>query len=209
VAGSEGEGCGVEHGSVVGFFYFLPPAYPSSSSVPLSRSTLPLCSPTSSEMTSFLENRSKIPFLEITEEQIRLSTETNIVAATAFSQAAIRAFLAGGDDKGGTIIFTGATSAWRGREEFGAFAAGKHGLRAISQVRRAHSLLCPYAHSLLSHAVHRPRIRSTRSSLGFRRSFFFLPSFVLLQLTPLFPLSLLAGARWRHHHRQDSQNVRL
>jgi len=28
---------------------------------------------------------------------------------------------------------TAATSAWRGKEAFGAFAAGKHGLRAISQ----------------------------------------------------------------------------
>lgn len=28
---------------------------------------------------------------------------------------------------------TGATSAWRGAHSFGAFAAGKHGLRAISQ----------------------------------------------------------------------------
>lgn len=28
---------------------------------------------------------------------------------------------------------TGATSAWRGKESFGAFAAGKHGLRALSQ----------------------------------------------------------------------------
>ena len=33
----------------------------------------------------------------------------------------------------GTLIMTGATSAWRGKEGFGAFAAGKHGLRALSQ----------------------------------------------------------------------------
>lgn len=30
---------------------------------------------------------------------------------------------------------TGATSALRGAHSFGAFAAGKHGLRALSQVR--------------------------------------------------------------------------
>ncbi|GAA5872956.1 hypothetical protein JCM8547_003274 [Rhodosporidiobolus lusitaniae] len=74
---------------------------------------------------------SNIPFLEITEQDIRTSTETNIVAATAFSQEAVRAFLA--SDEGGTIIYTGATSAWRGKEGFAAFAAGKHGLRALCQ----------------------------------------------------------------------------
>ncbi|GAA6043608.1 hypothetical protein JCM8097_008285 [Rhodosporidiobolus ruineniae] len=79
---------------------------------------------------------SNIPFLDISDKDIRLSTELNIVAATAFSQEAVRAFTAQGKedgDEGGTLIFTGATSAWRGKEGFGAFAAGKHGLRALSQ----------------------------------------------------------------------------
>ncbi|BGP48893.1 hypothetical protein JCM10450v2_004772 [Rhodotorula kratochvilovae] len=78
---------------------------------------------------------SNIPFLDITERDIALSASTNIVAATAFSQAAVRAFTADGneEEKGGTLIMTGATSAWRGKEAFGAFAAGKHGLRALSQ----------------------------------------------------------------------------
>lgn len=34
---------------------------------------------------------------------------------------------------GGTLIFTGATSATRGAENFATFAAGKHGVRALSQ----------------------------------------------------------------------------
>ncbi|GAA6004151.1 uncharacterized protein JCM10292_007262 [Rhodotorula paludigena] len=78
---------------------------------------------------------SNIPFLDITEHDISLSASTNIVAATAFSQAAVRVFTAEGseEEKGGTLIMTGATSAWRGKEAFGAFAAGKHGLRALSQ----------------------------------------------------------------------------
>ncbi|GAA5924001.1 hypothetical protein JCM3775_005570 [Rhodotorula graminis] len=78
---------------------------------------------------------SNIPFMDITEHDINLSVTTNIVAATAFSQAAVRALTADGsdEDKGGSIIMTGATSAWRGSKAFGAFAAGKHGLRALSQ----------------------------------------------------------------------------
>ena len=34
---------------------------------------------------------------------------------------------------GGTLIFTGATSSTRGAENFATFAAGKHGVRALSQ----------------------------------------------------------------------------
>ncbi|GAA5905793.1 uncharacterized protein JCM6883_002454 [Sporobolomyces salmoneus] len=78
---------------------------------------------------------SNIPFLDITKEDIERSVRINIVAATAFSQSAVKAFLAEGseEEKGGTLIMTGATSALRGKEGFGAFAAGKHGLRALSQ----------------------------------------------------------------------------
>ncbi|CEQ42597.1 SPOSA6832_04428 [Sporobolomyces salmonicolor] len=78
---------------------------------------------------------SNIPFLDIKEQDIELSAQLNIIAATAFAQEAVRAFTASGngDDVGGTLIMTGATSAWRGKEGFGAFAAGKHGLRALSQ----------------------------------------------------------------------------
>ncbi|GAA6060056.1 hypothetical protein JCM10212_001053 [Sporobolomyces blumeae] len=78
---------------------------------------------------------SNIPFLEITKADIERSTRINIISSTAFSQAAVRAFTAPGSDgdRGGTLIMTGATSALRGKEGFGAFAAGKHGLRALSQ----------------------------------------------------------------------------
>lgn len=110
--------------------------------------------------------RSNIPFLDITEHDISLSASTNIVAATAFSQAAVRAFTAEGgeEEKGGTLIMTGATSAWRGKEAFGAFAAGKHGLRALSQVcstclrYRRKALTCPLVQSIAReygpHGVH-------------------------------------------------------
>lgn len=81
-----------------------------------------------------------IPFLDIKPTDIQRSVDINIVAATAFSQAAIRLFLAppsptlaDGQKSGGTLIFTGATSATRGARDFGAFAAGKHGARALSQ----------------------------------------------------------------------------
>lgn len=79
--------------------------------------------------------RSRIPFLDISEKDITTSATINIISATAFSQAAVCAFTAPGteSEQGGTLIMTGATSATRGHMHFGAFAAGKHGLRALSQ----------------------------------------------------------------------------
>ncbi|KAK4051455.1 hypothetical protein OIV83_002939 [Microbotryomycetes sp. JL201] len=77
---------------------------------------------------------SMIPFMDIKEEQIQASVQINIVAATAFAQEAITAFTDQAVDngpKGGTLLVTGATSATRGASQFGAFAAGKHGLRAL------------------------------------------------------------------------------
>jgi short-subunit dehydrogenase len=84
---------------------------------------------------------SMIPFMEIQERDIQNSVDINIVAATCFAQNAVEWFieptlLSRGENTtapGGTLIFTGATSALRGSASFGAFAAGKHGLRALSQ----------------------------------------------------------------------------
>ncbi|KAM0753249.1 short-chain dehydrogenase/reductase SDR [Meredithblackwellia eburnea MCA 4105] len=83
---------------------------------------------------------SNIPFLDIKQSDIELSVQINMqanfVAATAFAQESVKQFVAperDGETKGGTLIMTGATSAWRGSHSFGAFAAGKHGLRALSQ----------------------------------------------------------------------------
>jgi NAD(P)-dependent dehydrogenase (short-subunit alcohol dehydrogenase family) len=61
------------------------------------------------------------------------------VAAFVWSQEAIKAMLepATGHSldemPGGTVLFTGATSSIRGASSFATFAAGKHGLRALSQ----------------------------------------------------------------------------
>ena len=61
------------------------------------------------------------------------------VAAFAWSQEAIKAMLEPATGRfpdempGGTLLFTGATSSTRGASAFATFAAGKHGLRALSQ----------------------------------------------------------------------------
>ncbi|KAG5636170.1 hypothetical protein H0H81_008920 [Sphagnurus paluster] len=77
------------------------------------------------------------PFLDVTPEDIRTSLEVNVEAAFAFSREAILTFKENDvlEPKGkrGTLIFTGATASIRGNVVTSAFAAGKHGLRALSQ----------------------------------------------------------------------------
>ena len=75
-------------------------------------------------------------FLNITEEDLRDSLEGNVVAPFAFSRQAILAFQKNSLDnlgKRGTLLFTGATASIRGNVTTSSFAAGKFGLRALSQ----------------------------------------------------------------------------
>ncbi|KDQ52494.1 hypothetical protein JAAARDRAFT_162618 [Jaapia argillacea MUCL 33604] len=76
------------------------------------------------------------PFLSVTEEEIKNSADINIVGAFAFSREVILTFKENGLDakgKRGTLLFTGATASIRGNVLTSSFAAGKSGLRALSQ----------------------------------------------------------------------------
>ncbi|CAE6456030.1 unnamed protein product, partial [Rhizoctonia solani] len=75
-------------------------------------------------------------FLELTEQEIEESTQTNIIGAFAFARQALLAFQdLELDDKGkrGSLLFTSATAAWRGNKSTSAFASGKTGQRALAQ----------------------------------------------------------------------------
>lgn len=76
------------------------------------------------------------PFLETTEDDWKESAQTNIVAAAAFAREAILEFQPLQPNENGArgnLIFTSATAAWRGNVVTSAFAAGKHGLKALAQ----------------------------------------------------------------------------
>jgi NAD(P)-dependent dehydrogenase (short-subunit alcohol dehydrogenase family) len=76
------------------------------------------------------------PFLEVTPAELQESLDTNITAAFAFAREAILAFKSNDENEGGkkgTLVFTGATAAIKGNKHTSAFAATKHGLRALSQ----------------------------------------------------------------------------
>jgi len=76
------------------------------------------------------------PFLELTQEDIDASLDVNIQGGFAFARCAILCFREYQINElgyRGCLIFTSATSAWRGNPTFAAFAAGKHALRGLSQ----------------------------------------------------------------------------
>ncbi|KAF7799165.1 hypothetical protein EIP86_010396 [Pleurotus ostreatoroseus] len=91
------------------------------------------------EVRAALWNASTTPFktfLDVTEEDLKGSLDANIVAPFAFSRQAILTFQKNSINhlgKRGTLLFTGATASRQGNTWTSAFAAGKFGLRALSQ----------------------------------------------------------------------------
>ncbi|KZV82322.1 NAD(P)-binding protein [Exidia glandulosa HHB12029] len=76
------------------------------------------------------------PFLDVTEEELRKTTDTNIIGSFAFAREAILSFKDLELDevgKRGALIFTSATAALRGNKTTSVFAAGKFALRSLSQ----------------------------------------------------------------------------
>ena len=75
-------------------------------------------------------------FLTITEKDIQASLEVHVTAGFAFSRKAVLALKENALDANGsrgTLLFTGATASVRGNVFTSAFAAGKFGIRALSQ----------------------------------------------------------------------------
>jgi len=107
------------------------------------------------------------PFLDITPEEVQSSVDTNIVAAFAFARESILAFKGlqlNEAGKRGTLIFTGATAAWRGNKTTSAFAAGKFGLRALSQSlnKEFGKQNIHVAHSIIDGGILTDRSKGTR-----------------------------------------------
>lgn len=70
------------------------------------------------------------PIAETTERVFRKVWEMSCLSGFLNGREAARVMLTRGR---GTILFTGATASMRGGAGFAAFAAGKHGLRAVAQ----------------------------------------------------------------------------
>jgi NAD(P)-dependent dehydrogenase (short-subunit alcohol dehydrogenase family) len=80
----------------------------------------------------------RAPTLEISVDQFTQAWRTTTLGGFVFAREALQALLANGADAQspqgrGSLLFTGATAALRGRPPFAAFAAAKAGLRSLSQ----------------------------------------------------------------------------
>ncbi|KAF9242319.1 hypothetical protein BU15DRAFT_72851 [Melanogaster broomeanus] len=117
------------------------------------------------------------PFLEITDEEIRESLDTHVVAAFAFSKEVLLELTKnslepadeggkGGSRKKGTLIFTGATASLRGNTLTSAFAAGKFGIRALSQslAKEFWKQNIHVAHSIIDGSILTDRSRGLRDN---------------------------------------------
>jgi len=107
------------------------------------------------------------PFLETTEEEVKESVNTNIVAAAAFARESILAFKdleLNEIGARGTLIVTSATAAWRGNVTTAAFSAGKHGLKALAQSlnKEFGKQNIHVAHAIIDGSILTDRYRSAR-----------------------------------------------
>lgn len=80
----------------------------------------------------------RAPALEITVDQFTQAWRTSTLGGFVFAREALPALLANGVDGRagsgrGSLLFTGATAALRGKPPFAAFASAKAGLRSLSQ----------------------------------------------------------------------------
>ncbi|KAH9816799.1 hypothetical protein DFH28DRAFT_1081631 [Melampsora americana] len=71
------------------------------------------------------------PCLESSRSDLETSLNVSVLGAFSFAQSALSELLS--HQEGGSLIFTGATASVRGSANVGCFAAGKFGLRALSQ----------------------------------------------------------------------------
>ncbi|MFM0644236.1 SDR family NAD(P)-dependent oxidoreductase [Paraburkholderia bryophila] len=72
----------------------------------------------------------RAPTLELSAEQFEAAWRVTTLGGFLFARAALEPLLAAGH---GSLLFTGATAALRGRPPFAAFASAKAGLRSLTQ----------------------------------------------------------------------------
>ncbi|KAE9404199.1 NAD(P)-binding protein [Gymnopus androsaceus JB14] len=110
------------------------------------------------------------PFLDVTPEDIKGVTETNIDGAFAFAHEVITEFKKNEIDpttgKRGVLIFTGATASIRGNVTTSAFSAGMFALRALSQslAKEFGKQNIHVAHAIIDGAISTPLSRERRKN---------------------------------------------
>lgn len=142
----------------------------------------------------------RAPTLALTASQFEQTWRNSTLAGFLFARAALRAMLASGREPSlpqgrGTLLFTGATAALRGRPPYVAFAAAKAALRSLAQTlaREYGPEGIHVAHVVIDGGIDGERLRSSA------------PSRVdAAGLDGLLQLDALAEAYWQLHNQHRS-----
>ena len=104
-------------------------------------------------------NAVSVPTLQLSAELFEHTWRASTLGGFLFAREATRSLLANG---AGTLLFTGATASLRGKPPYAAFAAGKAGLRSLSQsfAREFGPHNVHVAHVVIDGAIDGERVRS-------------------------------------------------
>lgn len=104
-------------------------------------------------------NAVSVPTLQLSAELFEHTWRASTLGGFLFAREATRSLLANG---GGSLLFTGATASLRGKPPYAAFAAGKAGLRSISQsfAREFGPQNVHVAHVVIDGAIDGEKVRS-------------------------------------------------
>ncbi|KAM0756352.1 NAD(P)-binding protein [Meredithblackwellia eburnea MCA 4105] len=99
------------------------------------------------------------PFLELTQKDMTVGIDLNVMGAFNFSQLAIPLMLEHGN--GGSLFFSGATAALKGSANFAAFSPSKFALRSMSQTlaREFHPKGIHVVHAIIDGFIDTPNLR--------------------------------------------------
>jgi NADP-dependent 3-hydroxy acid dehydrogenase YdfG len=108
------------------------------------------------------------PSLELRARDFEDALKVNTIAGFVFGREVIRALL---PQQRGSVLFTGATAAMRGRPPFSAFAASKAALRSVSQslAREFGPRGVHVAHFVIDGAIDGERVRTHAPDLSAQR----------------------------------------
>ncbi|MGB5809192.1 MAG: SDR family NAD(P)-dependent oxidoreductase [Polyangiales bacterium] len=103
--------------------------------------------------------------LDTTREDFELMWRTSSLGGFLVGRGAARRMVPRGS---GTILFTGATAATKASAKFAAFAAGKHGLRAVaeSMAKELGPLGIHVAHVIVDGIIDVPRVRDNMPDMA-------------------------------------------
>jgi NAD(P)-dependent dehydrogenase (short-subunit alcohol dehydrogenase family) len=138
------------------------------------------------------------PIVETTSEQFEDMWRTASYGGFVVGREAARRMVPHGE---GTILFTGATAAVKASASFAAFAAGKHGLRAVAQsmAKELGPQGVHVAHLIIDGVIDVPRVHETMPDLAASKG----------EDGLIDPMSIAATMLWLHEQPKNAWTFEL